>query len=361
MPSQRAADLLAGKTPDRLPWLPELNDGFCRKVLGIAPDMPESALPYRELSARTARIIGADHLHRVTSVTTTQRSVKFERDLAAGTLVIHTPKGDLRQRQQPDPDSGTTFTREHLVKDPADFAAYQAMVEDEVYAPNYAAAQREIDMVGQATIDVPATPLMHLLMWVMDVQPTLMAMMDHADQMAALMDVMHERNKQYYRLAAAGPGQLLRPMEDTSAMLTGPAMYAQYCVSQLNDYADITHAAGKLFLPHMCGHLDQMLEVLAEVRLDGIEAVTPPPLGNADLRRMREKLGDIWIWGGVDPSQYATASVERMTARVQETLDVMRGDRKFILGHEEIPRAAKLENVRAVAKLVEATAGGFYR
>jgi uroporphyrinogen-III decarboxylase len=195
---------------------------------------------------------------------------------------------------------------------------------------------------------------------VMDVQPTLMAMMDHTDQMVELMAVMHERNKEYYRLAVAGPGLVFRPMEDTSAMLTGPRMYADYCLGHLNDYADIVHKAGKLFVPHMCGHLDPMLDVLAEVRLDGIEAITPPPLGNADLARMRAKLGDIWLWGGVDPSRYA-AGREEIVAHVSHTLDVMRGDRKFILNHEEIPKAAKMENVLAVAELVAQTAGTFYR
>jgi uroporphyrinogen-III decarboxylase len=201
---------------------------------------------------------------------------------------------------------------------------------------------------------------MHLLMWVMDVQPTLMAMIDEEDKMSELLAAMHEKNKEYYRLAAAGPGRILRPMEDTSSMLTGPAMYARHCVPMLNDYARITHDAGKLFIPHMCGHLDGMLDVLKEVELDGIEAVTPPPLGNANLPRIREKLGDIWIIGGVDPSRYASTDRQEIVSHVKTTLQQMRGDRKFMLGSEEIPLAAKMENVQAVAELVQGTAGGFY-
>ena len=360
MPSQRVQALFEGKTPDRLPWLPELNDGFCRKTLGIVAGTADAGLPYRVMTERVCRKIDADHLHRVTSVKSEHRKVEVERDKAGGAMVYHTPKGDLRHVSQPDENSGTSFTTVHLVNGPQDFAAYRALVEDEQYIPDYAAAQQVMAQVGWPTIDVPATPLMHLLMWVMDVQPTLMAMMDLTDQMVELMAAMHERNKEYYRLAAAGPGLVYRPMEDTSAMLTGPRMYADYCLGHLNDYADIVHAAGKLFIPHMCGHLDPMLDVLADARLDGIEAITPPPLGNADLARMRAKLGDIWLWGGVDPSRYA-AGREEIVAHVSHTLDVMRGDRKFILNHEEIPKAAKMENVLAVAELVAGTAGTFYR
>jgi hypothetical protein len=63
----------------------------------------------------------------------------------------------------------------------------------------------------------------------------------------------------------------------------------------------------------------------------------------------------------VDPSLYAIANPERMSAHVRGTLDVMRGDRKFMLGHEEIPVAARMDTIRAVAALVADTGGWFYR
>jgi uroporphyrinogen-III decarboxylase len=139
-------------------------------------------------------------------------------------------------------------------------------------------------------------------------------------------------------------------------------MYGGQCVWQLNEYADIVHQAGKKFVPHMCGHLGgAMLDVIAEIDLDGIEAITPPPLGDADLSAMRRKLGDdVWLIGGVDPSRYAIVEPAQMRASVAATLQQMQGDRHFMLGHEEISRAATLENVAAVAELVEQTAGNFY-
>ncbi len=373
MPSQRVEALLAGRTPDRLPWLPELNAGFTRKTTA-APAPRRAASPeavaslpdqadegdYLEREARCAQIIGADHLHRVHAVRVARRRVTVERDPATGLTVIHTPAGDLTQRQQWDPASGTVFTREHLVKGPESFAAYRAMIEDEIYEPNYESAERDIARSGLATVDSPATPMMHLLLWVMDAQPMLMGMIDYPEQMTELMAAMHERNKDFYRVAAAGPGRILRPMEDTSFMLTGPRMYAEHCVGQLNEYAEIVHAAGKLFIVHMCGHLGGMTDVLSEIDLDGIEAITPPPLGSADLTELRRRLGEIWLIGGVAPSLYATATPPQMAEHVRKTLDMMRGDRKFILGHEEIPVAAKMDNVRAVADLVAHTADGFY-
>ncbi|KKL26615.1 hypothetical protein LCGC14_2393530, partial [marine sediment metagenome] len=219
MPSERIAELMAGRIPDRLPWVPELNAGFVRKTLGraaparnIATDATGEqeggqavAEDYPAMEAECAAKIGADHLHRTSSVAVRRQKVTIEADKATGATVVHTPAGQLRQRQQWDKVSGTVFTREHMVKGPEDFAAYAAMRQDEVYEPNYAAAEAELARSGLLTIDVPATPLMHLLMWIMDVQPTLLAMMDYRDEMVEPMAVMHEKNKEFYRLAAAGP------------------------------------------------------------------------------------------------------------------------------------------------------------
>ena len=74
---------------------------------------------------------------------------------------------------------------------------------------------------------------------------------------------------------------------------------------------------------------------------------------------MRRRLGDIWLIGGIDPSLYATATAQEMTDHAARNIDAMRGQRKFILDGEEIPVAARIANVRAVADLVAAETG-FY-
>lgn len=361
MPAQEVADLLAGRTPRRLPWVPEINEGFARKLLDAPPGSP---LPYRQIERDAARRIGADHLHRVKTVRVVRRQVEVEEDPATGVTIFHTPAGDLRRQRVWDSTSGTLLNYELLVKGPESFPAYSAMIDDERYELVAAdQADAEIADSDLATIDVPATPLQHLIMWDMGVQETLMCMLEHPGPMAELLAFAHEKNKEFYRVAAAGPGRIFRPMEDTSSKLTGPRMYREHCVEQLNDYAKIVRDAGKQFIIHMCGHLGgAMLDVIAEIDCDGIEAITPPPLGDADLPAMRRKLGpDAWLLGGIDPSRFATIEPDEMRAHVMATLQAMRGDRRFMLGHEEIPLAARLDNVAVVAELVEQTADWFYR
>jgi uroporphyrinogen-III decarboxylase len=94
---------------------------------------------------------------------------------------------------------------------------------------------------------------------------------------------MHQRNCEYYEIAASAPGEVVRSFEDTSTTLVSPELYRRYCLRQLQDYRDICHAHGKLFVPHMCGLLKGLLPELNETGVDGIEAVTPPPLGDCTI------------------------------------------------------------------------------
>ena len=194
MPHPRVTDLMKGRTPDRLPWLPELNGGFCRKMLGL-PLAGGAKIPIRELERQCALKVGADMLDRVVSVQTVRHQARVEEDPATGITLIRTPAGDLRRRQEAAPESDTWLFREYLLKGPESFPAFRAMIEEETYLPDYEAAAPLVAAAELATIDVPATPLMHILMWEMGVQETLMALVDHGDALRGLMAVMHERTR----------------------------------------------------------------------------------------------------------------------------------------------------------------------
>jgi uroporphyrinogen-III decarboxylase len=120
------------------------------------------------------------------------------------------------------------------------------------------------------------------------------------------------------------------------------------------------HEHSKKFIVHMCGHLKDMLPIIKDIELDGIEAATPGPTGNAEPDEMRRVLGDVIIMGGVDPTRYAIQGPAEMVKTLRERLSRIKGDRHFILGSEEIPVSAKLETVKAVGEMVARTGEWFY-
>jgi hypothetical protein len=359
-PRERALAVIneTGK-PDRLPWLPELNDGFIRKVVEAEGPAPQGVDPQTFVNLQ----IGADQLARVVSVKQTFRRVEIEQRTDEGMTIWHTPAGDLVERAVQDPVAKTSYRIRHRLDGEGAFAAYHALLDDLRYEPDYEKARAQFAKVGDTglvTVDAPATPLQHIIMWDLNVQDALMAMYDRTGEMVDLMRHMHEKNLEYYRVAAAGPGEVVRPMEDTSSMLTGPAMYAEHCAAYLSEYGRIVHEHGKKFIVHMCGHLKDMLPIIKDIELDGIEAATPGPTGNVEPTDIRRVLGDVIIMGGVDPSRYAIQPPQEMVKTIKDRLNRIKGDRHFILGHEEIPVAANIETVKAVGQLVAETADGFY-
>lgn len=359
-PRERALAVIHGTgKPDRLPWLPELNDGFIRKVVQAEGPAPAGLDKQTFANLR----IGADQLDRTKAVKETFRRVEVEQRKDEGLTIWHTPKGDLFEQIVQDPIAKTGYRLRHKLDGEHAFEAYHAMLDDLQYEADYDRADKQFAKVGDtglATVDAPATPLQHILMWDLSVESALLAMYDRTDEMVELMRHMHQKNLEYYRVAAAGPGEVIRPMEDTSSMLTGPAMYAEHCAGYLSEYGRVVHEHGKKFIVHMCGHLKDMLPIIKDIELDGIEAATPGPTGNVEPDEIRQALGDVIIMGGVDPTRYAIQGPVEMVKTVKDRLRRIKGDRHFILGSEEIPVSANLETVKAVGQLVAETADWFY-
>ena len=357
---ERALAVIHGTgKPDRLPWLPELNDGFIRNVVAAEGPVPNGI----DGQTFTNQRIGADQLSRTVSVKERFHRVEVEQRKAEGLTIWHTPKGDLVEQTVQDAIAKTGYRVRHKLVGEKAFEAYHAVLDDLTYEPDYERARKTFALVGDSglpTVDAPATPLQHILMWDLLVEDALMAMYDRTDEMVELMRHMHQKNLEYYRIACAGPGEVVRPMEDTSSLLTGPAMYAEHCAAYLSDYGRIVHEHGKKFIVHMCGHLKDMLPIIKGIELDGIEAATPGPTGNVEPDEIRKVLGDVIIMGGVDPTRYAIQTPAEMVKTLRERLKRIKGDRHFILGSEEIPVTGKLETVKAVGQLVAETSEWFY-
>jgi hypothetical protein len=359
-PRERALAVIHGTgKPDRLPWLPELNDGFIRNVVEAEGPAPAGV----DGQTFTNQQIGADQLDRAKAVKETFRRVEIEVRKDEGITIWHTPKGDLVEQAISDPIARTSYRHRHRLDGEKAFEAYHALLDDLTYEADYERANKVFAKVGETglpTVDAPATPLQHILMWDLSVENALMAMYDRTDEMVELMRHMHQKNLEYYRIACKGPGEVVRPMEDTSSMLTGPAMYAEHCAGYLSEYGRVVHEHGKKFIVHMCGHLKDMLPIIKDIELDGIEAATPGPTGDAEPDEMRRVLGDVIIMGGVDPTRYAIQGSADMVRTLRERLERIKGDRHFILGSEEIPVSAKLDTVKAVGEMVAGTSQWFY-
>jgi len=361
---ERLEAALRGEFADRRGWAPEINDGVTRRNLEawragemepLAPIDAPNEIDY----ALSNQIIGGDCLLRVTPYRTEYDDVEFEMIDEGAEIVntVETPKGKLYSRTRKQPESATNFTYEWFVKGPDDYRIWQDVVERTTFVPAYDRVA-EIDCklagAGIISLETPCTPYMDFVMWHAGVEPLMYQVFDHERELMDLFEVMHRKNLEACRIAAACPDiTMVRPIEDTSQHLSSPALFEKWIRRHFTEMGDIIKAAGKLYVPHMCGHLADMLPIIRDMPIDGIEAITPPPTGNSPVTLARKVLGpERVLIGGIDPTRYALSAPDAFERTVRELLEEMKDDPRFILGHEEIQITAKPENIATVSRLV---------
>ena len=184
--------------------------------------------------------------------------------------------------------------------------------------PAFQATERLFGEDGIATCFPHASAIPSLLEYVMGMEPFYYLLNDYPREMTDLIRVIHEREMETWRILAGGPWEVTILCENTSTYYISPDIYRRFNGPHQKDFVDIMHAAGKIALMHMCGHVLNLLPEIRKTGLDGIHALTPPPVGNTPWETALDALGeDLVIVGVLDPSVFAAGPV----ARIPETLD----------------------------------------
>jgi hypothetical protein len=187
---------------------------------------------------------------------------------------------------------------EWRLKGEGDYAAARYAVEDTVYLPDYAAYAALDAQIGERGIAfpyLPASPVQEMIQRYAGVEGFAYHLADHREAVESLMDAMQRKNEELYRIAAASPAPFLMTCENTSTRLTSPSVFRDYSRKHLSRFAAIAHSGGKTALAHMCGHIRDMLPLIRGTGLDGLNYVTPPPLGDTEWSEVFRVLGDDFI------------------------------------------------------------------
>ena len=348
---------LRGEKTDRIPWLPEINAFFAEhQTAAMGLDRPELDPAIRiALEMNAASFLAAPFIEEQLPTDVDKQITETNGEILER---ITTPYGTLQSRQVYNSSATTHYRHEYLIKGPQDYKAFEYYYNSRRFISDPDGFRSALDPIidfGIVALAIPATPYMDCIMLHVGIENTMLQLFDHRKEFLALLDAMHQKNIEYLRLLLDAPIiDIIRPLEDTSSMLSSPDTFEQICKPHLQDYADIIHSRGHLFVPHMCGHLEAMLPRMRDLDIDGIEAVTPPPTGNCTARMVRDELGtDKIIIGGFDPTNFALKSPQELRQAVLDSVAPMRNDPRYIFGHEEISPAARWDNVRIVPDILK--------
>jgi len=252
-----------------------------------------------------------------------------------------TPAGTLREVRQ-----GSRLV-EHKLKSREDLAAYRYLVEHTRYEPNPGRYEEMLAFVGDGGMVAPhigPSPVQRLVQMEAGVEGFAYLCADCPDEMDSLIDLMHQRDRARYRIAADTPAEVCILVENTSTLLISPAVYRRWSRQQIRDYCALIHEREKTAIVHMCGHVKDLLPDIAATGLDGVDCLTPPPTGNTTRDDAWGAMGpELIVHAVLDPSAWIHQSPDAVTAAMDRVLTPGLKDKNFILctagdGLPDIPR-----------------------
>ena len=362
--------------PDRVPWAP-LIDGYYMSARPPGTDILDA---FREVEAdimerhvwtyrvnmNMPREPGAVERFR------SEGEVTFEEEGVVVRLKMEpNPKGMLLTKSYEIPGRTLTesglfteqspylpFPVEPLIKTAEDMKAYEYVIKRRRFEPNHDAFVQEdarIGAEGIATDSGLTSPIQELLQHSIGIEAFYTTFYtDHRAELESLMKTMHESNLLAYEVMADSPAEVVIGYENTSTSFISPAIYREYVSPCINDYADILHEKGKVYLTHRCGTLKALVDAIRDERDDGVVDISPAPTGDLPLWEAKAAWPEKIVLGGFDATFLTSWAPDRIRDYAAEILEKSGGIDRLILGSADaVPKTARVENLKAVGEFVK--------
>lgn len=181
---------------------------------------------------------------------------------------------------------------------------------------------------------------------------------DHPVEVEAYLRACDRRDDRLLDEALKLPCRIFNLGDHATNEFTPPPILKKYLMPRWQRIADRLHVAGRFVHTHWDGNSRHMLPFLRETRLDGVEALTPAPMGDMTLEQIKEAVGDTLVVLDLIPAidflpNRPLDEVLEFTRRVMDMFAP-----KLILGiSDEISQVGEIEKVEAISELVDETCG----
>jgi uroporphyrinogen-III decarboxylase len=273
--------------------------------------------------------------------------------------IFKTPEGTLTDVTHVPPPGDRTYgigpnprRTEHLVKEKNDLKALRYLLLDKsnVSLEPYFETERQLGQRGLVSLGV-MSQLCHRggdAMAMTDLmvafhqdraffdeilglfQAEMMAEVDHAIQAG----VKHFFANWYYNSMSVG---------------WSPRIWREVFAPQLREMCDHVHAAGGTVNLYDDGKFMPVAEMMADAGIDVLQTLTPPPVGDCNLRELKRRIGDrVCLMGYVDLFYVIQRGTPELIDQTVKDAIEAGGPTGFILGtSDSIRDGTPLENVRA--------------
>ena len=155
------------------------------------------------------------------------------------------------------------------------------------------ALKEDIGQYGIYTAAFPQSGVQTMLEYECGLENFYYLLADEPELVKQAIELIQDiRRKEHLALLEYMDADIVIPVENTSILLTSPDIYRRYTLDHIREYTEAAHKHGKLSVVHMCGNLKGLLNEFKAAGIDGIHALTPPPVGDCPFEDALDVLGD---------------------------------------------------------------------
>jgi len=166
------------------------------------------------------------------------------------------------------------------------------------------AVQARLGGGGTVVADEVYSPLklLHLIMGPIE---TTYLLEDHPGRAAEMMRSHEEASLDLISQMLLGGVKVVMSMDNLDSVFHPPQYVRQYCASFYERASRLCHEHDAEFFIHACGHQRANLPLIASLGVDGLEGVSPAPLGDVEMDEAMRLTNDRFlVSGGITPVEY---------------------------------------------------------
>ncbi len=325
-PRQRLMTAYRNGQPDRVPV----------RIWGALPDRKPphpSFQPICDLSARTdlvgdwgatnAGVLGT--ASEAVSIETHDRPCEVA-DHKEVVTVVRTPAGEMRSvYYQPLTPGVPGYQKEHLISSVDDAEKYLSIpyVEPKIDCSGFAAADAAMGDRGVVMCSLGPEPMYHINALIGSEQWAFWTL-EQRDLLHALVEKTFISTRDFLKQElAAGVGPLFGYVGPELCIppLASPQDCREFVVRYDQPLIDLIHDAGGVCWMHCHGKMRPVIEMFAEMGVDALNPIEPPPMGDVTLAEAKALVGDrMALEGNVEQGDFYRVTPESMDELVRTAI-----------------------------------------
>ncbi|NQT19425.1 MAG: hypothetical protein HQ592_06950 [Planctomycetes bacterium] len=177
---------------------------------------------------------------------------------------------------------------------------------------------------------------------------------DHPAEVEAFLEATDRRDDRLIDEALKLPYRIFNLGDHATNEFTPPPILKKYLLPRWQRISERLHQAGRFVHSHWDGNSRHMLPFLRETGLDGVEALTPAPMGDMTLEMIKDAVGDSMVVLDLLPAidflpNHKTEDLLDFTRRAVDMFAP-----KLILGvSDEISQPGEIEKIEAITELLD--------